>query len=66
MDNNYNSFNIVCKLTQMVVHKMSRDDWKVEQENDSIIGLVIAAIKIKKVDNNALGIESKRLLCSRS
>ena len=50
----------------MVVHKMSRDDWKVEQENDSIIGPVITTVKTKKFNNNALGDESKRLFHSRS
>ena len=33
---NYHPTDIVCKSTQMVVHKKSRDDWKTEQENDSI------------------------------
>ena len=33
-DYNYNPSNIVCKSTQVVVHKKSRDDWRVEQEND--------------------------------
>ena len=50
----------------MVVHKMSRDDWKAEQENDPIIGPVITVIKTKKFDNNSLSDESKRLLHSRS
>ena len=63
---NYNPSNIVCKLTQIVVHKMSRDDWKVEQENDSITGPVITAIKTKKFNNDALSDESKRILHSRS
>ena len=31
-DYNYNPSNIVCKSTQIIVHRMSRDDWKVEQE----------------------------------
>ena len=65
-DHNYNPSNIVCKSTQIVVHKMSRDDWKVEQENDSIMGPVITTIKTKKFDNDALSDESKRLLRSRS
>ena len=30
----YNPMVIVCKSTQIVVHKKSRDDWKIEQEND--------------------------------
>ena len=37
-DYNLNPSNIVCKSTQMVVHKKSRDDWKIEQEDDPIIG----------------------------
>ena len=65
-DYNYNLSNIVCKSTQIIVHRMSRDDWKVEQENDPIIGPVITMIKTKKFDNNVLSDESKRLLCSRS
>ena len=47
-DYNYNPSNIVCKSTQVVLHKKSRDDWRVEQENDPIIGPVIEAIKSKK------------------
>ena len=50
----------------MVVHKVSRNDWKAEQENNSIIGPVITIIKTKKFDNNVLGDESKKLLHSRS
>ena len=65
-DYDYNPSNIVYKSTQMVVHKMSRDDWKAEQENDPIIGPVITVIKTKKFDNNSLSDESKRLLHSRS
>ena len=30
MEYNYHPTDIVCKSTQMVVHKMSRDDWKTE------------------------------------
>ena len=62
---NYNPSNIVRKSTQMVVHKMSKDDWKIEQENDSIIDPVITAVKTKKFNNNALGDESKRLFHSK-
>ena len=65
-DYNYNPSDIVCKMSQMVVHKMSRDDWKVEQENDSIIGPVITRTKTKKFDDDVLSDGSKRLLCSRS
>ena len=36
MDYNFHPSDLVCKSTQTVVHKMSRDDWKTEQENDSI------------------------------
>ena len=42
---NYHPSDLVCKSTQIVVHKMSRDDWKAEQENDSIIGPVINVVK---------------------
>ena len=38
---NYHPMDIVCKSTQVVSHKKSRDDWKTEQENDPIIGPVI-------------------------
>ena len=41
---NYNPMDIVCKSTQMEVHKKSRDDWKIEEENDPIIGPVIETI----------------------
>ena len=44
---NYHPTDIVCKSTQVVVHKKSRDDWKTKQENDPIIGPVIKAIKSK-------------------
>ena len=63
-DYNYNPSNIVCKLTQVVVHKKSRDDWRVEQENDSIIGPAIKAIKSKKYSGDALSDESRQLLCN--
>ena len=53
-DYNYNPSDIVCKLTQMVVHKMSRDEWKVDQDNDSVIGPVIVTIKTKKFDDDVL------------
>ena len=53
--------DIVCKSTQMVVHKKSRDDWKIEQENDPIIGPVIEAIQTTGFSD-----ESKRLFQNRS
>ena len=53
--------DIVCKSTQMVVHKKSRDDWKIEQENDPIIGPVIEAIQTKTSDTTGFSDESKRL-----
>ena len=65
-DYNYNPSNIVCKSTQVVVHKKSRDDWKIEQENDSIISPVIEAIKSKKYSDDTLSDESRRLLCNQS
>ena len=58
--------DIVCKSTQMVVHKKSRDDWKIEQENDPIIGPVIEAIHTKTSDTTGFGDESKRLFRNRS
>ena len=66
MDYNFHPSNLVCKSTQTVVHKMSRDDWKTEQENDSIIGPVIDAIQSKKFNKDVFNDESKRLLCSQS
>ena len=63
-DYNYNPSDIVCKSTQIVIHKKSRDDWKAEQENDPIIGLVINVIKSKKFNKDVFSDESKRLLCS--
>ena len=65
-DYNYNPSNIVCKSTQMVVHKKSGDDWRDEQENDSIIGPVIDAIKSKKFNEGTLSDESRRLLHNQS
>ena len=53
--------DIVCKSTQMVVHKKSRDDWKIEQENDPIIGPVIEAIQTKTSNTTEFSDESKRL-----
>ena len=58
--------DIVCKSTQMVVHKKSRDDWKIEQENDPIIGLVIEAIQTKTSNATGFSDESKRLFQNRS
>ena len=62
-DYNYNPSNIVCKSTQVVVHKKSRDDWKVEQENDPIIGPAIEAIRSKKYSEDD---ESRWLFCNQS
>ena len=61
-DYNLHPTDIVCKSTQVVVHKKSRDEWKTEQENDPIIGPVIQAIKTKQLDTSELSVESKRLL----
>ena len=65
-DYNYHPSDLVCKSTQIIVHKMSRDDWRTEQENDSIIGPVINVIKSKKINKDTFSDESKRLLRSRS
>ena len=56
----------VCKSTQMVVHKKSRDDWRIEQENDPIIGPVIEAIQTKTSNTTGFSDESKRLFQNRS
>ena len=63
-DYNYHPSDLVCKSTQIIVHNMSRDDWRTEQENDSIIGPVINVIKSKKIDKDTFSDESKRLLRS--
>ena len=63
---NFNPTDIVCKSTQVVVHKKFRDDWKMEQENDPIIGPVIHAIKTKHFDTTNFSDESRRLLRSKS
>ena len=63
---NYHPTEIVCKSTQVVVHKKSRDDLKTEQENDPIIGPVIQAIRSKKCDTSKMSGDSKRLLHGRS
>ena len=60
-DYNLSPFDIVCKSTQMVVHKKSRDDWKIEQENDPIIGPVIEAIRHKTSNTTGLRDEGRRL-----
>ena len=66
MDYNFHPSDLVCKSTQIVVHKMSRDDWKTGQENDSIIGPIIDAIQSKEFNKDMFNDESKRLLCSQS
>ena len=63
---NYNAMDIVCKSTQMVVHKKSRDDWKTEEENDPIIGPVIGTIRSKGHDISQMNDDSKQLLHGRS
>ena len=65
-DYNFHHSNPVCKSTQIVVHKMFRDDWKTEQENDSIIGPVINVIQSKEFNKDVFNDESKRLLHSQS
>ena len=62
----YNPTDIVSKSTQMVVHKKLRDDWKTEQENDSITGPVIETMRSKKHDISQMNDGSKCLLCNRS
>ena len=63
---NFHPTDVVCKFTQMVVHKKLRDDWKTEQENDPIIGPVIDAMRSKKCDTSQKNDDSKRLLHGRS
>ena len=63
---NLNSSEIVCKSTQMVVHKRTKDDWKLEQENDPIIGPVIEAMKNKSSNTSGFSDENKRLFRNRS
>ena len=65
-DYNFHPTDLVCKSTQVVVHKKSKDDWKIEQENDPIIGPVIEAIKSKTSDATGFSDESKRLFRGRS
>ena len=62
----YNPSNIVCKSTQVVAHKKSRNDWKVEQEIDPIIGPAIEVISSKKCSEDALSDESRWLLHNRN
>ena len=63
---NLNPSKIVCKSTQIVIHKITRDDWKNEQENDPIIGPVIEAIKNKTNNTTGFSEESRRLFRNRS
>ena len=63
---NFHPTYIVCKSTQVVVHKKSRDDWKTEQENEPIIGPVIDAMRSKKYGISQMNDDSKRLLHGRS
>ena len=56
---NYNPTDIVCKSTQMEVHKKSRDDWQIEQEDDPIIGPVIETIRSKEHDISQINDDSK-------
>ena len=63
---NYNTIDIVCKSTQIVVHKKSRDDWKTEQENDPIIGPMIETKRFKRHNVDQMDDNSKQLMCCRS
>ena len=65
-DYNLNPSDIVCKSTQMVVHKKSRDDWKIEQKDDPVIGPVIEALQNKTSNTMGFSDESKRLFRNRS
>ena len=61
-----NPTDIVCKSTKIIVHKKSRDDWKIEQEQDSIIGPVITIMQAKNVTSDTISEDSQRLLHGRS
>ena len=63
---NLNPSEIVCKSTQIVIHKRTRDDWKNEQENDPIIGPVIKAMKNKTSNITGFTDESRQLFRNRS
>ena len=52
---NMNPTDIVCKSTKIIVHKKSRDDWKIEQEQGPIIGPVITIIQAKNATSNNIG-----------
>ena len=61
-----NPTDIVCKSTKIIVHKKSRDDWKIEQEQDPIIGPVLTIMQAKNATSNNISEDSQRLLCGRS
>ena len=63
---NMNPTDIVCKSTKIIVHKKSRDDWKIEQEQDPIIGPVLTIMQAKNVTSNNISEDSRRLLLGRS
>ena len=63
---NLNPSEVVCKSTQIVVHKRTKDDWKIEQEDDPVIGPVIEAMKNKFSNTSGFSDESKRLFRNRS
>ena len=63
---NLNPSEIVCKSTQIVVYKRTKDDWKIEQENDPIIGPVIEAMKNTSSNTSGFSDERKRLFRNRS
>ena len=56
---NYNPTDILCKSTQIVVHKRLRDDWKAEKENDPIIGPVIETMRFKRHNVDQMDDNSK-------
>ena len=63
---NMNPTDIVCESTKIIVHKKSRDDWKIEQEQDLIIGPVITIMQAKNATSDNIGEDSQTLLCGRS
>ena len=53
-----NPTDIVCKSTKIIVHKKSRDDWKIEQEHDPIIGPVLIIMQAKNATSNNISEDS--------
>ena len=63
---NLNPSKVVCRSTQLVIHRRTKDDWKIEQEDDPVIGPVIEAMKNKSSNTTGFSDESKRSFRNRS